>query len=135
MPHLRTLKRWIHLLPRNDPSEQILDQLCDILTHCTTTSKEILHITINLAVVRLSFEELIRLNWSYVDDIFENPPPTLREFTLGIRYKGKTFEGKPVLLGDLQTALRSVMGQRMPHLTTMASSKPHAFKFSFIALK
>jgi len=50
MPHLRTLKRWIHLLPRNDPSEQILNQLCGILTHCTTTSKAIQRITINLAV-------------------------------------------------------------------------------------
>lgn len=134
MPHLRTLKRWIHLLPGNNPTEQILNQLCDILNHCTTTSKVIQHITINLAVVRLSFEELIRLDWSYVDDIFENPPPTLRELTLGIRYKRKTFEGKPVLLGDLQTALRSVMERRMPHLTTMASSKPHIFKFSFVAV-
>lgn len=113
---VRTLKRWIHLLPRNNPTEQILNQLCDILNHCTTTSKVIQHITINLAVVRLSFEELIRLDWSYVDDIFENPPPTLRELTLGIRYKRKTFEGKPVLLGDLQTALRSAMERRMPHL-------------------
>jgi len=79
----------------------------------------------------LSFEEL---DWSYVDDIFENPPPTLRGFTLGIRYKGVTFEGKPMLLGDLQTAVTSVMKQRMPHLTTMLL-RNHAFKFSFVAVK
>jgi len=135
MPHLHTLKRWIHLLPRNDPSEQILNQLCGILTHCTMTSKAIQHITINLAVFCLTFEELIHLNWSSVDDIFENPPPTLRGFTLGIRNMGEMFEGKQVRLEDLQTTLTSVMEQRMPHLTTMASSKPHAFKFSFIALQ
>ena len=35
-----------------------------------------------------------------------------------------------MLLRDLQTAQ-----QRMPHITMMASSKPHIFKFSLIVVK
>ena len=133
MPHLRILKRWIRL-PTNGPPERTLNQLCGVLTHCTTTSKVIERITINLCVVRMGFQELIHLDWSDVDDVFETPPRMLKEFKLVVKYRGKPLQGKPALPGDLQIALKSVMEQRMPNLTRMASAGPGVFKFSFIAL-
>ena len=133
MPHLRILKRWIHL-PTNGPPERTLNQLCDILTHCTTTSKVIERITINLLVVQMGIQELIHLDWSDVDDVFKTPPRMLKEFTLAVKYRGKPRQGKPVLRGDLQFALKTVMEQRMPNLTGMASAGPDAFKFSFSVL-
>ena len=58
----------------------------------------------------------------------------LKEFTLAVKYRGKRpRQGKPVLRGDLQIALKTVMEQRMPNLTGMASAGPD-FKFSLIAL-
>ena len=132
MPHLRILKRWIHL-PTNGPPERTLNQLCDVLTHCTTASKVIERITINLCVVQMSFQELIHLDWSD-NDVFEAPPRMLKEFMLVVKYRGKPLQGKPVLCGDLQIALKSVMERRMPNLTRMASAGPDVFKFSFIAL-
>lgn len=60
MPHLRILKRRI-ILPTNGPPEQKLNQLRDVLTHSTTTSKVIERITINLLVVQMGFQELIHV--------------------------------------------------------------------------
>ena len=127
------MKRWIHL-PTIAAPERTLNQLCDVLTHCTTTPKVIERITINLLVVQMGFQELIHLDWSDVDDVFKTPPRMLTEFTLAVKYRGKLRQGKPVLRGDLQMALKSVMEQRMPNLAGMASAGPDAFKFSFIAL-
>jgi hypothetical protein len=133
MPHLRILKRRIHL-PTNGPPERTLNQLCDVLKHCTTTSQVIERITITLLVVQMGFQELIHLDWSDVDDVFETPPRMLKEFTLAVKYNGKPLQGKPVLRGDLEIALKSVMERRMHNLTGMASAGPDVFKFSFIAL-
>jgi hypothetical protein len=133
MPHLRILKRRIHL-PTNGPPERPLNQLCDVLKHGTTTSQVIERITITLLVVQMGFQELIHLDWSDVDDVFETPPRMLKEFTLAVKYNGKPLQGKPVLRGDLEIALKSVMERRMHNLTGMASAGPDVFKFSFIAL-
>lgn len=129
IPHHRILKRWIHL-PTNGPPERTLNQLCDVLTHCTTTSKDIERITINLLVVQMGFQELVHLDWSDVDDVFETPPRTLKEFTLAVNYRGKPL---PVLRRD-RIAFKSLKERRLPNLTGMASTGPDVFKFSFITL-
>ena len=100
MPHLCILRWWI-CLSTNGPPKWTLNQLCDILTQCTTTSKVIKCITINLCVVQMGFQELIHLDWSDVDDVFETLPQMLKEFKLVVKYRGKPLQGKPVLPGDL----------------------------------
>ena len=92
-----------------------------------------LPITISLLVVQMGFQELIHLDWSDVDDVFKTPPRMLKEFTLAVKYRGKPRQGKSLLRGDLQIALKSVMEQRTPNLTGMASAGPDVFKLSFIA--